>query len=43
MRHSDIRLTTNIYQHLALADTAPAVNRLPSTPLNTTPSPVAAT
>ena len=29
MRHSDIRLTTNIYQHLELADTAGAVNRLP--------------
>ena len=29
MRHSDIRLTTNIYQHLELADTAGAVNQLP--------------
>ena len=28
MRHSDIRLTTNIYQHLELVDTAGAVNRL---------------
>ena len=26
MRHSDIRLTTNIYQHLELVDTAGAVN-----------------
>ena len=38
MRHSDIRLTTNIYQHLALADTAPAVNRLPFVPLETPPA-----
>jgi integrase len=30
MRHSDIRLTTNIYQHLELVDTAGAVNRLPA-------------
>ena len=29
MRHSDIRLTTNIYQHLELVDTAGAVNLLP--------------
>jgi site-specific recombinase XerD len=29
MRHSDIRLTTNIYQHLELVDTAGAVNKLP--------------
>ena len=29
MRHSDIRLTTNIYQHLELVDTASAVNQLP--------------
>ena len=29
MRHSDIRLTTAIYQHLELADTAGAVNLLP--------------
>ena len=28
MRHSDIRLTTNIYQHLELVDTAGAVNML---------------
>ncbi len=28
MRHSNIRLTTKIYQHLELADTAGAVNRL---------------
>jgi len=28
MRHSDIRLTTTIYQHLELADTAGAVNLL---------------
>jgi integrase len=43
MRHSDIRLTTNIYQHLALADTAPAVNRLPSIPLSEPPARAAAT
>jgi integrase len=30
MRHSDIRLTTNIYQHLELVDTAGAVNQLPT-------------
>ena len=30
MRHSDIRLTTAIYQHLELADTAGAVNQLPA-------------
>jgi hypothetical protein len=30
MRHSDIRLTTAIYQHLELADTAGAVNKLPT-------------
>jgi len=30
MRHSDIRLTTKIYQHLELADTAGAVNQLPT-------------
>ena len=30
MRHSDIRLTTATYQHLELADTAEAVNRLPA-------------
>ncbi|MDY7010844.1 MAG: site-specific integrase [Planctomycetota bacterium] len=29
MRHSDIRLTTNIYQHLELVDTAGAVEMLP--------------
>jgi len=29
VRHSDIRLTTKIYQRLELADTAGAVNRLP--------------
>jgi integrase len=29
MRHSDIRLTTAIYQHLELADIAGAVNSLP--------------
>jgi integrase len=29
MRHADIRLTTAIYQHLDLVDTAGAVNRLP--------------
>jgi integrase len=29
MRHSDIRLTTNIYQHLELVDIASAVNQLP--------------
>jgi len=29
MRHSDIRLTTNIYQHLELIDTASAVEMLP--------------
>jgi hypothetical protein len=29
IRHSDIRLTTAIYQHLELADTAEAVNLLP--------------
>ncbi|MCK4626636.1 MAG: integrase [Phycisphaerae bacterium] len=29
MRHSDIRLTTNIYQHLELVDTAGAVETLP--------------
>jgi len=28
MRHSDIRLTTNIYQHLELIDTARAVETL---------------
>jgi len=43
MRHSDIRLTTNIYQHLALADTAPAVNRLPSITFETPPARMAAT
>ena len=30
MRHSDIRLTTKIYQHLELADTAQALNHLPT-------------
>jgi DNA-binding NtrC family response regulator len=30
MRHSDIRLTTNIYQHLELIDTASAVETLPN-------------
>jgi len=30
MRHSDIRLTTNIYQHLELIDTASAVEMLPN-------------
>ena len=30
MRHSDIRLTTNIYQHLELIDTANAVEMLPN-------------
>ncbi|HHH76429.1 MAG TPA: site-specific integrase [Phycisphaerae bacterium] len=29
MRHSDIRLTTNIYQHLELIDTANAIEMLP--------------
>jgi hypothetical protein len=29
MRHADIRLTTAIYQHLDLVDTAGAVNMLP--------------
>jgi integrase len=29
-RHADIRLTTNIYQHLDLVDTAGAVNKLPT-------------
>lgn len=29
MRHSDIRLTTNIYQHLELIDTGSAVEMLP--------------
>ena len=29
MRHSDIRLTTNIHRHLELVDTAGAVNLLP--------------
>jgi len=30
MHHSDIRLTTNIYQHLELVDTASTVNQLPT-------------
>jgi hypothetical protein len=30
MRHSDIRLTMNIYTHLDLADTAGAVAALPA-------------
>lgn len=30
MRHSDIRLTTNIYQHLELIDTAGAIEMLPN-------------
>jgi len=30
MRHADIRLTTAIYQHLDLVDTAGAVNLLPT-------------
>ena len=30
MRHSDIRLTMNVYTHLHLADTAGAVEALPS-------------
>ena len=30
MRHSDIRLTMNIYTHLDLADTASAVAALPA-------------
>jgi len=29
MRHSDIRLTMNVYTHLELADTAGAVEALP--------------
>jgi hypothetical protein len=29
MRYFDIRLRTNIYQHLELVDTAGAVNQLP--------------
>ena len=29
MRHSDIRLTMNVYTHLHLADTAGAVEALP--------------
>ncbi|MGO8703775.1 MAG: hypothetical protein ACLQVA_08140 [Candidatus Brocadiia bacterium] len=29
MRHSDIRLMTNIYQHLELVDTAGAANQSP--------------
>ena len=29
MRHSDIRLTMNVYTHLQLADTAGAVEALP--------------
>jgi len=32
MRHSDIRLTMNVYTHLHLADTAGAVEALPSIP-----------
>jgi len=30
MRHSDIRLTMNVYTHLQLIDTAGAVESLPS-------------
>lgn len=30
MRHSDIRLTMNVYTHLHLADTPGAVEALPS-------------
>lgn len=30
MRHSDIRLTMNVYTHLQLVDTAGAVETLPS-------------
>ena len=30
MRHSDIRLTTNIYQYLEVVDTTGAVNQLPT-------------
>ena len=30
MRHSDIRLTMNIYTHIELTDTADAVDSLPS-------------
>jgi integrase len=29
MRHSDIRLTMNVYSHLELGDVANAVNQLP--------------
>ena len=36
MRHSDIRLTTNIYQHLELVDTAGSVNQLPTVGSETT-------
>ena len=35
MRHADIRLTTAIYQHLDLVDTAGAVNMLPPIGLET--------
>ena len=30
MRHSDIRLTMNVYTHLGLVDTAGAVEALPA-------------
>ncbi len=29
MRHSDVRLTLNVYSHLELGDIAEGVNRLP--------------
>ena len=40
MRHAEILLTTAIYQHLELADTARAVNRLPVTPSTAKPEEV---
>ena len=43
MRHSDIGLTTKIYQRLELADTAGAVNRLPTIQAEPTSNRVAAT
>jgi len=43
MRHSDIRLTTKIYQHLDLADTAGAINKLPVIQVEQSPTHVAAT
>jgi integrase len=42
MRHADIRLTTAIYQHLDLLDTAGAVNRLPTIDLAEKPNKTAA-